>query len=140
MLTPIKIPSGYITPTAMTFSAPDNSANFVSSTSPLPVTTTGGPATALSGQASSSISVGPYLPVIGRSVILALSGTWEGNVSIERSTDGGITSLPITIGGAPSGVFSTNCCEAIWDESEVGAQLYLRMTIISGTINYRVAQ
>ncbi|WDF72859.1 hypothetical protein [Novosphingobium sp. KACC 22771] len=139
-MTPIKIPSGYITPSAMTFSAPDNSANFVSSNSPLPVTTVGGPTTPLAGEASSSISVGPYVPAIGRSVILALSGTWQGNVSIERSTDGGITSLPITIGGAPSGIFSSNCCEAIWDESEVGAQLYLRMTIISGTIKYRVAQ
>ena len=97
-------------------------------------------ATPVTGQTNTPLVTAPYFPVMGRSVLLVLSGSWTGSVTVLRSTDQGSTKLPITIGGTPSAVFSSNCCEPIWDESEAAAQLYLNIALTSGTVNYRIAQ
>ncbi|NBC37646.1 hypothetical protein GTZ99_13910 [Novosphingobium sp. FSY-8] len=96
--------------------------------------------TALAGTASSSGVYGPYHPVSGRSVILSLAGSWSGSVQVLRSTDAGGTRLPVTIGGGVWGLFTGNCCEGVWDESEAGAELYLSIQLTDGTVTYRMAQ
>lgn len=140
--TPIINPGGYAPARALVYADTDGSAVQVSLAAPLPVTLGGGavaPA-ALSGSISASGTVGPFTPVTGKPVILALSGTWSGTVRLQRSTDGGTTKLPVTMGGAAWAQFSANCCEAVWEETEAGAQLYLSITLASGNLAYRVAQ
>ena len=110
------------------------------SASPVPVNTQAAAPTPLSGTATSSVTAGPFTPVIGRGVMLTLTGTWVGSVQLMRSSNGGASSQPITMGGASWGLYSTNCCEPVWDESEAGAQLYLLITLTSGSISYRIAQ
>ena len=109
-------------------------------TAPVPVNTQAAAPTPLTVTASGSTTVGPFPPVIGRAVMLALSGTWVGSVQLLRSTNGGSTYFPLTLGGAVWGLFTSNCCEPVWDESEAAAQLYLQITLSSGSVTYRIAQ
>lgn len=73
-------------------------------------------------------------------MVLALSGTWTGTVAINRSTNGGTTKLPLTVGGAAWGQYTANVCEPVWEENETGAALYLDVALTSGTLTYRLAQ
>ena len=108
--------------------------------SPVPVNTQQTAQTALTGAANSSTVAGPFTPVVGRAVMLALTGTWVGSVEVMRSTDGGTTLLPLTMGGAIWGIYTSNCCEPVWDESESSARLYLQISLTSGSVTYRLAQ
>ena len=139
--TPIINPGGYTPARALVYADTDGSAVQVSVAAPLPVTLGAAAApTALAGSLSSSGTVGPFAPVAGEPVMLVLSGTWSGTVRLQRSTDGGTTKLPVTLSGAPWAQFTANCCEAVWEENEVGAQLYLAVTLGSGSLTYRVSQ
>lgn len=155
MSKPVLSPANYIPQFAMSFANTDGTAALVNATAPLPVTVTSSTAvqavngavaitlpttTPLVGTASASTTLGPYAPVVGRSVILTLSGTWSGSVQVLRSIDNGVTKVPLTVGGATWALFTVNCCEAIWDESEATGKLYLQVTLSSGTLNYRMAQ
>ena len=62
-------------------------------------------------------------------------GTW-----MLRSTDGGTTRLPMTIGGSGWGSFQGNCNEPVAEESVAGATYYLAIAVTSGTLSYRVTQ
>lgn len=136
----IQFPAGYAPGQAAAFADQNGNARLVSASTPLPMLNVPAPVTPLAGSTSTTGTVGPYLPVTGRSVILALSGTWTGSVQVARSTDGGATLLPITIGGSIWGLFSTNCCEAVWDESDSSAQLYLQISLTAGAVTYRFSQ
>ena len=138
--TPIQTPAGYVPTFAVAFADANGNAQWIGASNPLPITPKLATTTPVSGSVTSSGVAGPFAPVPGRAVLLALSGYWTGVVTVLRSTDGGATKLPLTLGGAPWAVFSVNCCEAVWDESEAGAQLYLSMTVTSGTLTYRIAQ
>ena len=144
MPTPIQNPTGYAIPRAMAYADVDGSMLQVSSAAPLPVAVlSGGGTTAttpLVGTASTTSVVGPYQPAIGRAVMLLLTGTWSGTVKVVRSVDGGTTKQPLTINGSTWGQFTTNCCEAVWDESESAARFFLDITLASGSVTYRVAQ
>ena len=139
---PIQSPSAYSVSRAVAFADIDGAATLVSATSPLPVTAmaSSGSPTPLAGNASTSSVVGPFAPVTGRAVILSLQGTWTGTVTVLRSTDSGTTKLPLTVAGSAWGAFASNCCEAIWEESEAVARLYLDIALASGNVTYRLAQ
>lgn len=138
---PIQTPSAYVASRAAAYADVDGTAILVSTSNPLPVAV-GQPAaaTALAGTTAATGVLGPYAPAAGRAAILTLSGTWTGTVKVLRSTDGGTTKLPLTVGGQPWAQYSANCCEAVWEESEAAARLYLDVTLASGTLNYRIAQ
>ena len=144
MPTPIQNPTGYAIPRAVAYADIDGSMLQVSTAAPLPVAVlAGGGTTAttpLTGTAAATSVVGPYQPAIGRAVMLLLTGTWTGTVKVLRSVDGGTTKQPLTINGNVWGQFTTNCCEAVWDESEGAARFYLDITLTSGSVTYRVAQ
>ena len=144
MPTPIQNPTGYAIPRAVAYADIDGSMLQVSSAAPLPVAVlSGGGTTAttpLVGTANTTAVVGPYQPAIGRAVMLLLTGTWSGTVKVVRSVDGGTTKQPLTINGSTWGQFTTNCCEAVWDESESAARFFLDITLASGSVTYRVAQ
>ena len=146
----IRTPAPFVPPHAVAYSNLDGTAAIVGPNAPLPVTMSGGSplsvspvlpsTTPLTGTTTTTGTIGPFNPVVGRSVILALSGDWSGTAQLVRSTDGGATMLPLTIGGGVWAYFSTNCCESVWDESEAGVSLYLKVVLTSGTLTYRVAQ
>lgn len=140
MPTPIQTPPGYIVPNAVSFADTDGSALTVSAAVPLPVAIGLASATPLAGSTAASVIAGPYQPAIGRAVMLLLTGTWTGSVKVTRSVDGGATRQPLTAAGANWGQFTGNCCEAIWEESEAAARLYLDIALTSGTLTYRMAQ
>lgn len=139
---PIQTPSAYVASRAAAYADIDGTAILVSTANPLPVSVgqAAAAATPLAGSTAITGVLGPYAPATGRAVILTLSGTWTGSVKLTRSADGGTTKLPITVGGQPWAQFTTNCCEAVWEESESAARLYLDVTLASGTLNYRIAQ
>ena len=139
---PIQSPSAYSVSRAVAFADIDGAATLVSATSPLPVTAmaSSGSPTPLAGTAAATGVVGPFAPVLGRAVILSLQGTWTGAVQVLRSTDSGATKIPLTVAGAAWGTFASNCCEAIWEESEPVARLYLDVALTSGSVTYRLAQ
>lgn len=151
---PVLSPANYIPQFAMSFANADGTAALVNTAAPLPVAVISSavqpvngsvaitlPTTPpLVGTASASAMLGPYVPVVGRSVMLTLTGTWSGSVQVLRSVDNGVTKVPLTVGGATWALFTVNCCEAVWDESEAASTLYLQATLSAGTLNYRIGQ
>lgn len=137
---PIQSPAGYVPSRGIAFADVDGTALMVSTLTPLPVNTSPAAVTPLSGSATVTGVVGPFQPAAGRAIILSLSGAWVGTVKLVRSTDGGTTKLPLTINGAAWAQFTTNCCEAVWEEGDPAARLYLDITLTSGTLAYRLAQ
>ena len=97
-------------------------------------------AAALAGTTNATGIVGPFAPDLARPIWLTLSGNWTGTVQLLRSTDAGVTKLPITVGGAAWASFAANCNEAVAEESVAGATYFLSITLTAGSVNYRVAQ
>lgn len=140
---PIQSPASFVPSRAAAFSDADGNALLVSNNNPMPVTiaaAAGSTTSALAGTRTASGSVGPYQPSADKPVVLALSGTWTGTVKVLRSTDGGSTRLPLTAAGMPWAQFTANCCEAVWEETDTAARLYLDVTLSSGSLDYRMAQ
>jgi hypothetical protein len=142
---PISYPGKYAPGVALNFADSTGSAKQVSETSPLPVTlaatATSAPGpSALAGNATTAVTVGPYTPVAGKPLFVSLSGTWTGTVKLLRSVDGGTTRLPVTLAGAPWAAYSANVCEPVWEENEASAVFYLQLSPTSGSIAYRLAQ
>lgn len=140
MPTPIQNPAGYAVTRAVAFADIDGSMLPVAAATPLPVTLGTSATTPLAGSASTTSVVGPYQPALGRPVMLVLTGSWTGSIRVMRSVDGGTTRQPLTVAGNAWGQFSANACEAVWEESESAATLYLDITLASGSVTYRMAQ
>lgn len=96
--------------------------------------------TPLAGSTSGSGTSAVFTPQLGRVMTLSLWGTWAGSVTLQRSTDGGTTKLPVTVGGLPWGAFTANCNEQVWVPTDAAETFYLAIVITSGTLNYRMAQ
>ncbi len=140
MPVPIQNPASFVPSEAVAFADLDGNSTTVSPQAPLPVNIQLPANPVLAGSSAAALQVGPFQPVPGRAVVLALSGGWTGNVRVLRSTDGGATRLPLTIGGSAWAQFTANCCEAVWEESDAAARLYLDIAPTSGTLTYRMGQ
>lgn len=138
---PIAPPATYVAPFATGYADENGNCALVSQTSPLPTAEMRRPApVALSGTTALSKLVGPFLPAHDRPVHLLLSGEWDGEVTLRRSTDGGATHHALTAGGLPWGRYSANANEVVWQEGEEGAALYLDVALTGGIVAYRVSQ
>lgn len=140
---PIQSPASFVPSRAAAFSDVDGTALLVSASNPLPVSmaaVSGSSPTPVAGTVATSTVLGPFQPALGRAVILVLSGAWTGTVKVVRSTDGGATKLPLTVAGSGWAQFTGNCCEAVWEESDSNARLYIDAALASGTLTYRMAQ
>lgn len=137
---PILNPAGYAVTCAVAYADADGALVPVDASTPLPVTLGRTPTTPLAGTAASTAVAGPYQPALGRPVMLVLTGTWTGSVRVMRSVDGGTTRQALTVAGSAWAQFSANACEAVWEESESAATLYLDITLASGSVTYRMAQ
>ena len=138
---PIEAPGGFAPVLALGRDDGTGHLALVSPSAPLPTVAIApaGPEP-LEGETSAALVAGPFAPTSLAPVYLTLSGEWTGDVQLLRSTDGGATKRPVTLAGAAWGRFAINVCEPVWQESEVGAQLWLELTPSSGTISYRLAQ
>ncbi len=138
----VETPAGFVPQYAVAFGAVDAPAVAVHEDNPLPVRAVQKPAGSipLTGTLTASGIAGPFAPDLDRPIWLTLSGEWTGTVEVLRSVDGGVTSLPLTAGGARWARFAANCNEAVASESEAGALHYLSATLLNGTLTYRVAQ
>jgi hypothetical protein len=138
---PITAPAGYYPPFALAFANGSGDGQVVGPVHPLPVALAApADSTPLAGSTSASGVLGPFTPTAGRAIWLSLSGTWAGSVTVKRSTDGGTTKLPLTVGGLPWARFTANAYEPIAEEGPGGATYYLDVTLASGTLAYRLAQ
>lgn len=139
---PVAMPAGYLTGQAIAYTSPTDRAVMVSLATPLPVVSTPALAssTPLAGATNASAVFGPFTPQLGRQIWLCLSGTWTGSAQLLRSTDSGVTRLPLTAAGQPYASYTANANEAVVEESCAGATYYLAVTLSSGTLTYRVAQ
>ncbi|MEO0061546.1 MAG: hypothetical protein RLZZ08_106 [Pseudomonadota bacterium] len=138
----IKDPAPYVPSMALSFGDVEQPAVAVSTANPLPVALVSGPAgvAPLVGSAAASTVAGPFSSEPGREVWLTLSGIWSGTITVLRSTDGGASKLPLTIGGEAWAVFTANAQEAVGTETVAGASYYLDIALVSGTLAYRVQQ
>lgn len=139
---PVQAPAGYVPAQALAFRTVDAPARFVAADTPLPVEPrmTAAAAVPPAGTAMATMLAGPFPPDLGRDTRLTLSGRWSGQVQLLRSTDGGATQLPLTIGGEELARFTANANEAVATESDAAATYYLSIALASGTLDYRVAQ
>ena len=138
---PISPPASYVTPTAVGFADAAGDLAIVGEAVPLPVAMRRDAAPApLTGVASQPVVAGPFMPLRDAPVHIQLGGEWMGQVTLQRSTDGGTTRLGVTAGGMPWASFAGNANEIVWQEAEQGASLYLDIAITSGTVNYRLSQ
>ena len=138
---PIKTPAGYAPAFAIGTRRSDGSFALVGPDAPIAVSSAVGPVpAALSGETSESVVAGPFEPSPFTPVYLTLSGSWTGSVRLLRSTDGGATKVPVTVGGAQWAQFADNACEPVWSETEAGATLWLELAPMSGTIEWRLSQ
>jgi hypothetical protein len=128
--------------TALAFGAIEAIAQPVSAAHPLPTTSALPPSTAapLTGAASASTIIGPFVPELGRPVWILLDGVWSGTVQLRRSTDGGATHAALTAAGGSWARFTANACEAPVVETEAGASYLVDIALLSGTVRYRVSQ
>lgn len=81
-----------------------------------------------------------FTPEQDRKVYLTLSDAWVGSVIVQISRDSGSTWHPMTYDGSPVGAYSTNCDESIGVFSGDTTRLRLSITILSGSLSYRIAQ
>lgn len=139
MPTPIQHPAGFVPGRAMTFADPGGNSVTVSADAPMPVIMSTAAPAALSGTATANVVAGPFQAFPGRAITLSLSGNWTGVARLLRSIDGGTTRLPVTAAGLPWGEYSANCCEVVWEETELNAAFYLDVTLTGGSLNYRLA-
>ena len=142
---PISYPARYAPGVALNYADGEGSAILVSQAAPLPVSISAAPSGSttpapLTGTAPTARTVGSFVPVVARPMVITLSGTWSGTVKLLRSIDGGVTKLPLTLAGAPWGEFTANVNEPVWEENEAPAVFYLQLTPLSGSISYRLAQ
>ena len=108
---PLQTPAGFAPAFALGLDDGTGHLALVSDARPLPVmslsASNSGPAAApqpLAGETSVSVRVGPFAPAPGRTIVLTLSGEWEGTVRLLRSVDNGVTCHPLTLAGAPWGL------------------------------------
>lgn len=139
---PILPPANYVSPVAVGYADTQGSLNLVGPQAPLPVAASRSVAAPppLAGSAVTSGLAGPYTPLPDVPIHLQLSGSWTGSGELLRSTDGGATLHGLTMAGTPWARFTGNANEVVWQEGERGATFYLRITLSSGALTYRVSQ
>lgn len=137
---PISVPAGFAPAYALGYADTNGQLALVSNSAPLPVTTSAPAPTPLVGQTGASDVIGPFSATPGRPIVVELAGDWAGTVRLLRSTDGGVTRLPLRVGGARWGEYSESGCEQAWTETEDGVAFYLDVALSSGAVAYRVSQ
>lgn len=137
---PISVPAGFAPAYATGFADAGGQLALVSHASPMPVATAAPAPAPLAGQTSASTVAGPFAATVGRSIVITLAGDWSGTARLLRSTDGGATLIPLRVAGDPWAEYRESGCEQAWCETEEGVSFYLEVTLVSGTLDYRVSQ
>ena len=138
---PIDAPGGFAPLTALGWADADGYCQAVDAANGLPVVPARLPAPSpLAGATGGASLIGPFVAATDRPVYLTLAGTWQGAVRLLRSAPGSSARHPLTFAGEEWGRFTGNLCEAVWQEGEAGAALWLDLAPTGGIVSYRVAQ
>ena len=92
--------------------------------------------------------IGPFVPQLAREIWLTLNATVAatGTAQLLRSTDNGVTRLPITRGGAVTGEYAFGGLtglvvnEPVVVETSAAATYYLTVTLSAGTLTVLIEQ
>jgi hypothetical protein len=107
-----------------------------------PLSSSASPATStpVTGSTTSSTTLGPFTPQLGRDlgVIITCTGTCTGQLL--SSADGGVTKLPLTIGGAVWASYTGAVNEDAWTPTITGQTFYLALTATGGTTTGTMTQ
>jgi hypothetical protein len=141
----VSAPGGFVPRYALSFGSANAAAVAVDASNPLPVadTRSAGPAasTPLGDSLAASGTSAAFAPQLGRPIWLTLGGSWSGTASLLRSTDGGVTRLPLTYAdGSAKPVWTGNMQAPVAEESVAGALYYLSVALTAGTITFRMEQ
>lgn len=136
----IAVPAGFAPAYAAGYADSGGQLALVSYASPLPVATSAPAPDPLFGQSSVSTVSGPFNATADRAIVVTLDGDWQGTVRLLRSTDDGVTLVPLRVGGAAWAEYTESGCEQAWGETEAGVSFYLDIALTSGTVVYRVSQ
>lgn len=139
---PLAAPAGFVPLHGLAFDRGDGTTVRVGGAEPLPVTLrAAGPLPPpLTGSIDADGVVGPFVPVPGRAVWLTLTGEWRGSVELRRAVPGSAGGEPLTLGGVRWGRFTAPANEAVVQEDAADVGYWLHVTLVSGTLGYRVAQ
>lgn len=141
MISPsISVPAGFAPAYALGYADAGGQLALVSDATPLPVATAAPAPAPLTGQSAASELVGPFEPTPGRAIVVTLDGEFDGTVRLLRSTDDGLTKVPLRVGGSAWAEYTAPGCEQAWSETEEGTSFYLDIALASGTVAYRVSQ
>lgn len=141
MISPsISVPAGFAPAYALGYADAGGQLALVSDATPLPVATAAPAPAPLTGQSAASEVVGPFEPTPGRAIVVTLDGEFDGTVRLLRSTDDGLTKVPLRVGGSAWAEYTAPGCEQAWSETEEGTSFYLDIALASGTVAYRVSQ
>lgn len=141
MISPsISVPAGFAPAYALGYADAGGQLALVSDATPLPVATAAPAPAPLTGQSAASEVVGPFEPTPGRAIVVTLDGEFDGTVRLLRSTDDGLTKVPLRVGGSAWAEYTGPGCEQAWSETEEGTSFYLDIALASGTVAYRVSQ
>lgn len=141
MISPsISVPAGFAPAYALGYADAGGQLALVSDATPLPVATAAPAPAPLTGQSAASELVGPFEPTPGRAIVVTLDGEFDGTVRLLRSTDDGLTKVPLRVGGSAWAEYTGPGCEQAWSETEEGTSFYLDIALASGTVAYRVSQ
>jgi hypothetical protein len=87
-----------------------------------------------------SAAVFPRADLCFREFNISLWGTFSATIAVQRSFDGGVTWLPLTLAGVATAQYTAPCSEMIGNP-EMGVAYRVACTSFSsGTINYRISQ
>ena len=92
--------------------------------------------------------LGPFTPNLARDIWLTINATAaaSGTAQLLRSNDGGTTTIGVTSQGAIKASFQFTAIngaivnEAVHNESDATATLYLSITLTAGAVTVRLAQ
>lgn len=97
--------------------------------------------TPLTGTANAPGATAAFTPDVGYNLYLTLTGTWTGQVRVQRSVDNGLNWTTVTTGGGNlSGEYIRNCDEAVLKVTDTRARYRLQFNIATGTVIYRLGQ
>ncbi len=107
---------------------------------PVPIASAAATSTPVTGSTTSSTTMGPFAPQLGRDLAVTVTCTGTCTAQLLSSIDGGVTKLPLTVGGLAWATWTGPVNEVATTPTVAGTTYYLSLTASGGTTTGRMAQ